>query len=179
MPGTQSVVLSFYRGITGTNENPGYYGDAGHHYLSFADRCLPSDAIVPNSLRPGCWGIAWEMVIQASQATGRGVWINAPVSATLSWPANETSYVYEWATLMRDGNAATGNKGIPSGAPIYIEHSNEVSHEHSFPSFPYILSPLFFRNDVGSHVSLHFRFGITGLVNTFGEILNVHISGTT
>ena len=66
------------------------------------------------------------MVVQVSQATGKGVWVNAPVSATVSWPANETSYVYEWATLLRDGNAATGNKGIPDGAPIYIEHSNEV-----------------------------------------------------
>ena len=94
--------------------------------LDFSNRCLPSDALVPNSLRAGCWGIPWEEVIQASQATGKGVWINAPVSATVSWPANTSSYVYEWATLMRDGNAATGGKGVPDGAPIYIEHSNEV-----------------------------------------------------
>lgn len=94
--------------------------------LDFSNRCLPSDALVPNSLRAGCWGIPWEEVIQASQATGKGVWVNAPVSATVSWPANTTSYVYEWATLMRDGNAATGGKGVPAGAPIYIEHSNEV-----------------------------------------------------
>lgn len=115
-----------FMGISGTNENPGYYGDAGHHYLDFNQRCLPTDALIPNSLRPGCWGIPWEMTIQASQATSRGIWVNAPVSATVSWPANETSYVYEWATLLRDGNAATGNKGVPAGAPIYIEHSNEV-----------------------------------------------------
>jgi hypothetical protein len=115
-----------FMGITGTNTQPGYYGDAGHHYLDFSNRCLTTDALVPNTLREGCWGIPWEMVIQAAQATGKGVWVNAPVTATVSWPANETSYVYEWATLMRDGNAATGNKGVPMDSPIYIEHSNEV-----------------------------------------------------
>ena len=109
--------------------------------LNFGDRCLPSDAQVPNNLRPGCWGIPWEMVIQASQATGKGVWINAPVSATVSWPANTSSYVYEWATLLRDGNAATGNTGIPDGAPIYIEHSNEVRRAAMvLPALPFSLT---------------------------------------
>jgi hypothetical protein len=114
-----------FMGITGTNTGPGYYGDEGHHYLDFTMRCLPTDALIPNSLRPGCWGIPWEQVVQFSQATGKGVWINAPVSATVSLPVNTSSYVYEWATLMKNGNSFTGNAGLPAGVPIYLEHSNE------------------------------------------------------
>lgn len=121
-----------YMGITGTNNQPGYYGDAGHHYLSFGDRCLPSDAIVPNNLRAGCWQtLPWEYVVSFSQATGTGAWVNAPVSATVqvdhaTGVVNTSTYVYNWAQLLKNGNAVTGNKGIPAGQSIYVEHSNEV-----------------------------------------------------
>jgi hypothetical protein len=119
-----------FMGITGTNTNPGYYGDAGHHYLEWTNRCLATDAIWPNSVRTGCWGMPWEDVITLSQAANKGVWVNMPISATLNLlsggAANTSCYVYKWATLLRDGNQFTGGKGIPNGVPIYVEHSNEV-----------------------------------------------------
>ena len=114
-----------YMGATGTNTNPGYYGDAGHHALSFADRCLPSDALVPNSLRPGCWGMSWEDVVRVTQASGLGAWVNLPVSATASLPPAAGDYAFQMATLFKAGNAATGGAGV-GDAPIYLEHSNEV-----------------------------------------------------
>jgi hypothetical protein len=98
----------------------------GHHLLAWGDRCLPSDAQVPNNLRPGCWGLPWEWVVAVAQQTGKGVWVNHPVTGTGALPVNTTSYAYQWATLLRDGNAATGGKGVPVGTPIYLEHSNEV-----------------------------------------------------
>ena len=119
-----------FMGATGTNNQAGYYGDVGHHYLSWEHRCLPSDAQVPNSLREGCWGLPWEHVVTLSQATGKGAWVNIPVSGTLGLLAdgtpNKTTYAYSWASLLKNGNEATGGKGMPSGAPIYLEHSNEV-----------------------------------------------------
>ncbi len=114
-----------FMGITGTNNQAGYYGDEGHHYLDFTMRCLPTDALIPNSLRPGCWGMPWEYVVLFAQSTGKGVWVNAPVSATVSYPVNASSYVYNWATLLKNGNEYTGNQGLPAGVPIYVEHSNE------------------------------------------------------
>ena len=117
-------------GITGTNSQPGYYGDAGHHYLEWTDRCLPSDAQWPNSLRPGCWGMPWEDVVSVAQASGKGVWVNIPVSGTLGvgagGAANMSTYGGGMASLFKNGNAATGGKGLPDGVPVYVEHSNEV-----------------------------------------------------
>ena len=119
-----------FMGITGTNTQPGFFGDAGHHVLEWGDRCLPTDAQWPNNLRPGCWGLPWEDVVSLSQATGKGVWVNLPVSASCSLmpdgSANTSSYCYQWASLLKDGNAFTNNAGVPAGAPIYVEHSNEV-----------------------------------------------------
>ena len=114
-------------GIAGTNAAAGYYGDAGHHALEWAtNRCLPSDAQWPNTLREGCWGAPWELAVRLAQATRKGLWVNLPVSATLYNPVNTSSYAYQWATLLRDGNADTGGAGAPPGLPIYVEHSNEV-----------------------------------------------------
>ena len=124
-----------FMGMTGTNAQAGFYGDAGHHYLEWTDRCLPSDAQWPNSLRAGCWGMPWEAVVSFAQASGKGIWVNMPVSATIYNPVNTSSYAYNWASLLKDGNADTGNKGVPSGTPIYVEHSNEVwvSERASYP----------------------------------------------
>lgn len=116
-----------FMGITGTNTNPGYYGDIGHHYLNFSNRCLLTDALNPfSALRPGCWGLPWEVPIQVSQATNKGIWINAPVSATVANPPDPSTYVYQWAQLLQNGNEYTNNTGVPSTVPIYVEHSNEV-----------------------------------------------------
>ena len=68
----------------------------------------------------------WEAVVGFSQASGKGIWVNLPVSATLYNPVNTSAYAYQWAALLKAGNAATGGKGVPDGAPIYVEHSNEV-----------------------------------------------------
>jgi len=72
----------------------------------------------------------WEDVITLSQAAKKGVWVNMPVSATLNLlpggAPNTSCYVYKWASLLRNGNEFTGNKGIGSDLPIYVEHSNEV-----------------------------------------------------
>jgi hypothetical protein len=116
-----------YMGATGINTNPGYYGDVGHHYLSFNDRCLPSDAIIPlgNDVRNGCWGMPWEHVIQITQASGLGAWVNMPISGTVSFPVNTSDYAYQMALLFKNGNEATGNAGV-GNSPIYLEHSNEV-----------------------------------------------------
>lgn len=116
-----------FMGITGTNTGPGYYGDAGHHFLDFTNRCLPTDAVlgVANA-RSGCWGLPWEYVVSAAQVTGKGVWINSPISATVSFPVNVSSYVYQMAQLFKSGNAFTGGRGMPPAAPIFLEHSNEV-----------------------------------------------------
>lgn len=116
-----------FMGITGTNNQAGYYGDAGHHYLEWTNRCLPSDAQWPSSsARAGCWGMPWEDVVGFAQASGKGIWINMPVSATCYNPVNTSSYVYQWASLLKNGNAATGGQGVPPSSPIYVEHSNEV-----------------------------------------------------
>ena len=114
-----------YMGATGTNTQPGYYGDEGHHALTWNDRCLPSDALQPMDLRPGCWGMPWESVVRVTQATGLGAWINLPVSASVSFPVNSSDYAFNLAQLFKAGNAATGNAGV-GAAPVYLEHSNEV-----------------------------------------------------
>lgn len=119
-----------FMGITGTNNQAGYYGDVGHHFLEWTDRCLPTDAQWPNTLRPGCWGMPWEDVVSVSQASGKGVWVNIPISGTLGvgpgGVANMSTYGGGMANLFKNGNAATGGKGLPAGVPIYVEHSNEV-----------------------------------------------------
>jgi len=116
-----------YMGVTGTNTQPGFYGDEGHHYLSFNDRCLPTDAIVPlgDSVRKGCWGMSWEDVIRITQASGLGAWVNMPISGTVSFPVNASDYAYNMALLFKNGNKDTNNTGV-GNATIYIEHSNEV-----------------------------------------------------
>lgn len=125
-----------FMGITGTNTFPGYYGDPGHHALEWTDRCLPSDAFWPNSLRPGCWGMPWEHVVSFAQASGKGVWVNTPISATLGLigdpvkgAANLSTYVGHMAALL---------KAVPAGAPIYVEHSNEIWN-YGFGQFVYNL----------------------------------------
>ena len=113
-------------GITGTNSQAGYYGDPGHHALEWSDRCLPADAQWPSSLRAGCWGMPWEHVVRLSQASSKGLWVNLPVSATLSEALNTSTYAYQWAQLLKSGSVDTGGSGVPAGVPIYVEHSNEV-----------------------------------------------------
>lgn len=119
-----------------TNFDPGYYGDPGHHLINWADRSLPSDARqgMGTSFRAGAQGKAWEYVILLANAVNRDVWINIPISATGSDPSDTSSYIYNLALLLKNGNAFTGNQGLKPGLHIYIEHSNEVWN-YGFPQY--------------------------------------------
>ncbi len=130
-------------GWLGTNASPGYYGDSGHHLLTWASRSLPTDFYqgiginisTNTNVKAGAWGISWEYVILLANATNKDIWINIPISATggsdpldptyVASPDN-SSYIYNLAYLLKNGDAFTGNKGLNPGLHIYIEHSNEV-----------------------------------------------------
>jgi len=117
-----------FMGWGGTNYSAGYYGDTGHHLINWADRSLPTDAYqgMGTAVRAGATGVSWEYVILLANEANKDVWINIPVSATGSSPTDTTSYIYQLALLLKNGNAFTGNAGLKPGLHIYIEHSNEV-----------------------------------------------------
>jgi hypothetical protein len=132
-----------FMGWLGTNSNPGYYGDAGHHLLPWSSRSLPTDFYqgvganlsTKSNINAGAWGISWEYVILLANATNKDVWINIPISATggsdpleANYVASPdtSSYIYNVANLLKNGDAFTGNVGLNPGLHIYIEHSNEV-----------------------------------------------------
>jgi fibronectin type 3 domain-containing protein len=121
----------------GTNTFAGYYGDAGHHLIGWSARSLPTDLFqgVGTTIRAGAWGLSWEYVILLSNAANKDIWINIPVSATGGSDAldptyvgspDTSSYIYNLAYLLKNGDAFTGNQGLKPGLHIYIEHSNEV-----------------------------------------------------
>jgi hypothetical protein len=102
-----------------TNENPGFYGDAGHHVLEWKNRHTPEDATqLPTA---GKYGIAWEYVALLAKATDKDIWINIPVAAS-------DDYVKQLAQLLKDTTPPICN--------IYIEHSNEVWN-FAFPQYIY------------------------------------------
>jgi fibronectin type 3 domain-containing protein len=127
----------------GTNANPGYYGDTGHHLLPWSSRSLPTDFYqgvgtnisTNTNVNAGAWGVSWEYVLLLANATNKDIWINIPVSATggsdsldptyVASP-DTSSYIYNLAYLLKNGDAFTGNTGLKPGLHIYIEHSNEV-----------------------------------------------------
>lgn len=133
-----------FMGWLGTNNNPGNYGDPGHHLLPWSSRSLPTDfyqgvgvSLSSNNpnINAGAWGISWEYVILLANATNKDVWINIPISATggsdpleANYVASPdtSSYIYNVANLLKNGDAFTGNVGLKPGLHIYIEHSNEV-----------------------------------------------------
>lgn len=124
-----------FMGALGTNYKPGYYGDKGSHIITWDQRSLPGDSIQNGwtDLRPGKHGWAWEYVITLANLVSKDIWINIPVSASGCLPYPEkncetdtNSYIYQLASLLKNGNNYTGNKGLSSGLKIYIEHSNEV-----------------------------------------------------
>ncbi len=137
-----------FMGWLGTNTNPGYYGDTGHHLLNWSTRSLPADfyqgigtnTSTNSNINPGAWGISWEYVILLANATNKDIWINIPISATGSSDPldptyvapdsntgyDDTSYIYNLAYLLKNGDAFTGNVGLNPGLHVYIEHSNEV-----------------------------------------------------
>jgi len=126
----------------GTNTFP-FYVAGPTPLITWAQRSLPTDefqGVGPNisstyPARAGAWGISWEYVIMLANAANKDIWINVPVSATGgSDPLDPTyvaapdssSYVYNLALLLKNGNAFTGNRGLNPGLHIYLEHSNEV-----------------------------------------------------
>jgi hypothetical protein len=113
-----------FMGWLDTNYPSGYYGDLGHHLLSWSSRNLPGQLVD----RPGnaLHALPWEYVILLANRSHKDVWINVPIAATGASPADENSYVFQLAKLLRDGDAFTGAKGIDPSLHIYIEHSNEV-----------------------------------------------------
>lgn len=126
----------------GTNTLP-FYVAGPTPLITWAQRSLPTDAFqgVGPSIsstypsRAGAWGLSWEYIILLANAANKDIWINVPISATGgSDPLDPTyvaapdtsSYVYNLALLLKNGNEFTGNKGLNSGLHIYVEHSNEV-----------------------------------------------------
>jgi len=122
-----------FMGWLGTNYNAGYYGDQGHHLISWEQRPLPTDATQQEdtTLRPGKHGVSWEYIMLLANEAKKDIWINIPVSATggCNGPDNtidKSSYLYQLALLLKNGNQFTANKGLNPDLKIYIEHSNEV-----------------------------------------------------
>ncbi|MGD0732355.1 MAG: fibronectin type III domain-containing protein, partial [Terracidiphilus sp.] len=135
---------------TGTNICP-FYTAGSTPLLNWSQRSLPTDMYqgiaggvmgstcqgttgIPAG-REGSWGISWEYVILLANEANKDIWINIPISATGGSDPNDptyvaspdtSSYVYNLAYLLKNGDAFTGNVGLKSGLHIYIEHSNEV-----------------------------------------------------
>ena len=111
--------------------------------IGWTQRSLPTDfyqgvgASVSTSnpnLNTGGWGISWEYVILLANATNKDIWVNVPINATGSSDQYDptyvaspdtTSYVYNLAMLLKNGDAFTGNVGLNPGLHIYIEHSKK------------------------------------------------------
>lgn len=64
----------------------------------------------------------------------KDIWINTPITASgcLPYPtlikteSETSSYIYQLALLLKNGNNYTSNKGLVNNLKVYIEHSNEV-----------------------------------------------------
>ncbi|MGD0731538.1 MAG: hypothetical protein ABR956_09745, partial [Terracidiphilus sp.] len=147
-----------FMGWLGTNTCP-YYESGNTPVITWSQRTLPTDAFqgmagyamgapcygtagIPTD-RYGAWGISWEYVILLANAVNKDIWVNIPISATGSpdsedptYDPSTSSYVYQLATLLKNGNAFTGNKGLNSNLHIYIEHSNEVWNS-GFRQYPW------------------------------------------
>jgi hypothetical protein len=124
-----------FMGVLGTNYQAGYYGDTGNHIFSWDQRSFPNDSIQAGwtSLRPGKHGWSWEYVILLANEVNKDIWINIPVSASgcLPYPdknceQDTSSYIYQLALLLKNGNSYTNNQGLKNNLRIYVEHSNEV-----------------------------------------------------
>jgi hypothetical protein len=137
-----------FMGWLGTNQTPFVVGGcaptapACTPTMGWSQRSLPTDFYqgvgpsltgFPN--RSGAWGISWEYVILLANATNKDVWVNLPINATGSSDQYDpnyvaspdtSSYVYNVAMLLKNGDAFTGNKGLNAGLHIYLEDSNEV-----------------------------------------------------
>ena len=85
------------------------------------DRAMPNVGPLYGQQHPGVHGLPWEYVVLIAQITHKDIWINIPVNAS-------DDYVAQLANLLKNGNAFTGNQGVPSDTNIYVEYSNEMWH---------------------------------------------------
>ncbi len=104
---------------TSTNDNPGFYGDPGHHAAKWEGRRLPTDATQDD--QGAKHGVAWEYAVALCNQTGKDMWINIPVAAS-------DNYVKNLALLLK--------RTLNPSLHIYIEHSNEVWN-FGFPQYIY------------------------------------------
>ena len=110
---------------SGTNDVPLPYPATA----AWSDRRLLTDARWASGAggKPLAVGAPWETALLLSHAANdTSLWINVPVYATGSDPADETSFVFQLATLLRDGSAATGGRGLAAGTALFVEHGNEL-----------------------------------------------------
>jgi hypothetical protein len=99
-------------GISGTTE-------AYPYLLNWkTDRRLPQSGPLYEWLHPGVHELLpWEDLVILAQITHKDLWINIPVNAS-------ENYIDELAKLFANGNAFTGNTGIPRDSNLYAEYSN-------------------------------------------------------
>jgi hypothetical protein len=110
---------------TRTNNVPQVYPAT----VEWSQRRSMTDALWVDSAggKPLAVGTPWETALLLSRAAGNvSVWVNVPVYATGAAADNATSYIYQLATLLRDGNEFTAGAGLAPGAAIYLEHGNEL-----------------------------------------------------
>ncbi len=114
-----------FMGWQDTNYQAGYYGDVGHHLIRWENRTQITDSYWGEQrVRPGAVGYPIELYIQLCNRLKKDLWINVPIAATGSSVEDTSSYVYQLAKLIRDGDAFTA--GLDPNLKIYVEHSNEV-----------------------------------------------------
>ncbi|GCE14764.1 hypothetical protein KTT_46230 [Tengunoibacter tsumagoiensis] len=117
-----------FMGFTGTNG----YGDPAtdkqpnnelypYRLQWNTDRIMPNVGPLYGQQHPGVHGLPWEYVVLIAQITHKDIWINIPVNAS-------DDYVTQLANLFKNGNAFTGNQGVPDDTHIYVEYSNEMWH---------------------------------------------------
>ena len=102
-----------------TNHQPGFYGDKGHHALTWKNRRLPDDATQVSLGEK--YGVAWEYVVDLANTTEKDLWINIPIAAT-------DEYVRDLAVFLKHN--------LKPNLKVYIEHSNEVWN-FGFPQYIY------------------------------------------
>jgi hypothetical protein len=84
-----------------------------------------SDRTLPDSwVQTGNSGVAFEYLADLADASGKALWVNVPTQAT-------DDFVTKLADLLRDD--------VTTGAPIYLEYSNEVWNT-AFPAYQQVLA---------------------------------------
>ncbi|MBN1580009.1 MAG: hypothetical protein JXA89_04850 [Anaerolineae bacterium] len=95
--------LRFMNWVGGNNVDPGY--EADDNTLDWSERNLPQMRQNQGE------GVAWEVVIELANLSGKNIWINVPIHAS-------DDYVLGLANLL--------SKQLDPRTTIYIESSNEV-----------------------------------------------------